>query len=94
MADLAVTKETYIPLAPLGGGKLVAHVCNAASAGVDTSGDLPTKLKDGALVAGFGVPSANVTDVTVALTVSSGKVAIDGLTAQEDTSFLLIGEIT
>ncbi len=92
MADLAVTKEAYIPLAPLGGGKLVAHVCNAAVAA--TSGDLLTKLKDGALVAGFGVPSATAGSVTVALTVASGKVAITGLTSGEDTSFLLIGEIT
>ncbi|GAI61124.1 unnamed protein product [marine sediment metagenome] len=42
---VVVAQEAYIPLAPLGGGKLVAHVGNA-DLGHNTTGELATKLAD------------------------------------------------
>lgn len=47
MGTAAITHEAYIPLAALGGGKLVAHVGEGELSATDTISDtFPTKLTE------------------------------------------------
>ena len=98
---VVVAQEAYIPLAPLGGGKLVAHVGNADLGG-NTTGELATKLAD--------IIDAHITshDYNAGVgngievwscdrVISAGAVTIDRKVddpAHDAFNFLLIGRIT
>ena len=98
---VVVAQEAYIPLAPLSGGKLVAHVGNADLGG-NTTGELATKLTDiiEACITSHNYVAAAADGVEVwscDRLISSGAVTIDRRVdddGEDQFNFLLIGRIT
>lgn len=98
---VVVAQEAYIPLKPLGGGKLVAHVGNA-DLGHNTTGELATKLTDiiQALITSNDYIDTAADGIEVwscDRLISSGAVTIDRKVddpAKDEFNFLLIGRIT
>ena len=98
---VVVAQEAYIPLKPLGGGKLVAHVGNA-DLGHNTTGELATKLADiiDAHITShdYNVGAGNGIEVwSCDRVISDGAVTIDRKADDPDHdafNFLLIGRIT
>jgi len=98
---VVVAQEAYIPLAPLGGGKLVAHVGNA-DLGHNTTGELATKLTDiiEALITSHNYVAVAADGIEVwscDRAIAAGAVTIDRKVddPNEDAfNFLLIGRVT
>lgn len=97
---VVVAQEAYIPLAPLGGGKLVAHAGNA-NLGGNTTGELPTKLADiiDAIITSHDYNAAAGDGIEVWSCdrgITAGAVTINRKTddpAHDQFNFLLIGRV-
>lgn len=100
MANISATWETYIPLKPLDGGKLVAHIGYATGDG--TSNELATKLKEikCAIItpAVYSVAAGNGKNVYFCdRAISSGRVTIQrkaDAAGNDIFNFILIGRVT
>lgn len=98
---VVVAEEAYIPLAPLGGGKLVAHVGNA-DLGANTTGELATKLADiiEACITShdYNADAANGIEVwSCDRVITDGAVTIERKVDDPDHdafNFLLVGRVT
>lgn len=95
MGEAVITHEAYIPLAGLGGGKLVAHIGEGEfSAAAVESDTFATKLTE----LYMGVAQARLTGTqTCAITgIAAGSATIVKVAADTEQTFdfLLIGRVT
>jgi len=95
MGDAVITHEAYIPLAALGGGKLVAHVGEGELSAAGTISDtFTTKLKEMFMARSQArVSGAQTCSITG---FSAGTVTIEKAVGDTEQTFdfLLIGRIT
>jgi hypothetical protein len=94
MGAATITHEAYIPLANLGGGKLVAHVGEGELSATDTVSDtFATKLTE--LFMGRAQQRASGTQTCAITGFSAGDVTIEKavLDTEQTFDFLLIGRV-